>query len=177
MSSNLSPHRGVTSEISDWEVPGYTKSTKLRLNQCLGCLKSLCPLQGKMIFIVLLFCRFIWKWWENFLLLHWRKQTGLCIMLFFFFLATACSMWDLPQPGIKPMPLHWKCGVLTTKLPGNSLYYVLLYLYHWSFHGSSHHHFVHRIFFFFASDYSIIFGKCNSTNNTVILPDALSSRQ
>lgn len=44
MSSNLSPHRGVTSEISDWEVPGYTKSMKLRLNQWLGCLKPLCPL-------------------------------------------------------------------------------------------------------------------------------------
>ena len=34
----------------------------------------------------------------------------------FFLLATQCGMWDLTQPGIKPMaPLQWKFRVLTTR--------------------------------------------------------------
>lgn len=49
MDSNISRHRGVTNEISDWEVPGYTESMQLRLSQWAGCLKSVCPLWGKMI--------------------------------------------------------------------------------------------------------------------------------
>ena len=30
---------------------------------------------------------------------------------------TACGIL-VPQPGLNPFPLHWKCGVLTTGLPG-----------------------------------------------------------
>ena len=50
-------------------------------------------------------------------------QNVLLIPLFFFFLATPPSMWDLLAhwPGIKPSPLHWKHRVLTTGLPGKSL--------------------------------------------------------
>ena len=29
-------------------------------------------------------------------------------------------MWDLPQPGIKPTPLNWEHGVLTSGPSGNS---------------------------------------------------------
>ena len=41
----------------------------------------------------------------------------------------SCSMWDpVPWPGSNPRPLPWKCGVLTTGLPGKSLL-LLLYLF------------------------------------------------
>ena len=32
----------------------------------------------------------------------------------------------VPKPGIKPLPLHWKCRVLTTAPPGNSWFIHLL---------------------------------------------------
>ena len=38
---------------------------------------------------------------------------------FFFFGRAALARGILvPQPGIEPMPLHWKCGVLITGPPG-----------------------------------------------------------
>ena len=38
-----------------------------------------------------------------------------------FILAKPCNLQDLvPEPGIKPAPLHWKCRVLTAGLPGKS---------------------------------------------------------
>ena len=47
------------------------------------------------------------------------------IFLIFIYLAVpsfSCDMWDLvSQPGIKPIPLHWKRGVLATGPPGKSL--------------------------------------------------------
>ena len=44
---------------------------------------------------------------------------------FFFFFnifwlhPTACGI-SVPQPGLKPVPLHWQLRVLTTGLPGKS---------------------------------------------------------
>ena len=43
---------------------------------------------------------------------------------FFFFLVTSCGMQDLPQPEIKPRPLHWEhnlnhpCGMRDLPQPG-----------------------------------------------------------
>ena len=39
---------------------------------------------------------------------------------FFFFFCHTMRHADLPQPGIKPVPLHWEQGVLTTGPPGKS---------------------------------------------------------
>ena len=39
---------------------------------------------------------------------------------------TACGIL-VPQLEIEPVPLHWKCRVLTTGLPGASLCDVFLY--------------------------------------------------
>ena len=36
------------------------------------------------------------------------------------FLAVPCSMQDLSSQEPNPCPLHWKCGILTTGLPGKS---------------------------------------------------------
>ena len=38
---------------------------------------------------------------------------------FFFFFGSGCVAYriSVPQPGIKPVPLWWKCGVLTTGSP------------------------------------------------------------
>ena len=43
--------------------------------------------------------------------------------LFFFFFLPCCTACEIliPQPGIEPMTLQWKHGVLTTGLPGKSL--------------------------------------------------------
>ena len=44
------------------------------------------------------------------------------IIFFFFFpsIWTLCKAWRTPPPGIKPMCLQWKCGVLTAGSPGKS---------------------------------------------------------
>ena len=45
----------------------------------------------------------------------------LFVCLFFNLLATPQSIWDLfSLTGIRPIPLFWKCGVLTTGWPGKS---------------------------------------------------------
>ena len=46
-------------------------------------------------------------------------HTPFCLFLnyFFIFCHAACGIL-LPQPGIKPTPMHLKCTVLTTGLPG-----------------------------------------------------------
>ena len=43
------------------------------------------------------------------------------LTIFFFFLATLCSIWDISSPTRDGIPLQWKRRVLTTGLPGNSL--------------------------------------------------------
>ena len=50
------------------------------------------------------------------LLLHWY-------FFFFFFFRPGSTAYGIliPQPGIKSVPLKWKCKVLTTKPPENSL--------------------------------------------------------
>ena len=45
-------------------------------------------------------------------------------MLFFFFCHTACGIL-IPQPGIKPCPLYWNHGVLTTGPPGKGCDHLL----------------------------------------------------
>ena len=47
-------------------------------------------------------------------------------VLFFFFSPrhTACRIL-VPYPGIEPVPLQWRCGVLTTGPPGKSQEWVL----------------------------------------------------
>ena len=49
------------------------------------------------------------------------KTFCFCFFSFLFFWPrrVACRIL-VPRLGIKPMPLHWKRGVLTTGLPGNS---------------------------------------------------------
>ena len=42
-------------------------------------------------------------------------------VLFFFWPGSTTYRILAPQPGIKSMPLRWKCKALTTKLPENSL--------------------------------------------------------
>ena len=63
-----------------------------------------------------------------------NKQEDMCFyvytVLFFFlllllFIAMACGIL-VSQPGIKPRQQQWKCWVLTTGPPGNSLYLTLL---------------------------------------------------
>ena len=55
----------------------------------------------------------------NFTLKRYIK-TKFCV-LFFFFLAgghlCGCRLL-VPQPGLEPMPLQWKCGILTTDWQG-----------------------------------------------------------
>lgn len=45
-------------------------------------------------------------------------------LLFVFFFPPGCTVWHagswISWPGIKPVLPAWKCGVLTTDLPGNS---------------------------------------------------------
>ena len=38
----------------------------------------------------------------------------------FIFLTTLCSVWNFPGQGLSLNSLQWKCGVLTTGLPGMS---------------------------------------------------------
>ena len=46
------------------------------------------------------------------------------LFLFVFGTVPACGIL-VPQPGIEPGPQQWKCWVLTTGLPGNSLHPIL----------------------------------------------------
>ena len=47
------------------------------------------------------------------------------LLLFDFFLAARHGLRDLgPQPGIKPVLLRWKHGVLTTQTPGTSFFFL-----------------------------------------------------
>ena len=48
---------------------------------------------------------------------------AVCLAGFFWAHHAACGML-VACPGIDPCPLQWKCGVLTTGPPGNSLYAV-----------------------------------------------------
>ena len=55
----------------------------------------------------------------------------LCINYVFFLAGwggrhAACGIL-VPRPGMEPNRLHWKHSVLTTGLPGKSLYYFLMY--------------------------------------------------
>ena len=51
-------------------------------------------------------------------------------LIFFFFLATLSSMWDLsPHRGLNLHPLQWKCGVLTNGLPEKSVYIFSIMIY------------------------------------------------
>ena len=86
-----------------------------------------------------LFPTWSWSWWDNGskaaiaklqILEQMAEVSGEVILthpcllsqfLGFFFLAVPCGIL-VPWPGIEPHPLHWKPGVLTTGLPGNSLY-------------------------------------------------------
>ena len=47
------------------------------------------------------------------------RETARSHLYLFIYLATACEIL-VPQPEIKPMPLQWKHGVLTTGPPGKS---------------------------------------------------------
>ena len=60
-----------------------------------------------------------------------RSQNSWFLFFYFFFglcwvLPAACGIFScgmsdlIPQPGIKPGPMHWECGVLTTGLSGKS---------------------------------------------------------
>ena len=49
----------------------------------------------------------------------WAQSHLQPVLFFFFFCPSACRIL-VPRPGIKPCPLQWKHGVLTTGLPGKS---------------------------------------------------------
>ena len=51
--------------------------------------------------------------------------TKLYFSVFFLPLHVACST-AVPRPRIEPVPLRWQCRVLTTGLPGKSLYFLVL---------------------------------------------------
>ena len=70
------------------------------------------------------------KYWSfSFSISPSNKYSGLIsfifsfIYLFIYFWPHRASQGILvPQPGIKPVtPMNWKCGILTTRLPGKSL--------------------------------------------------------
>lgn len=52
------------------------------------------------------------------------RPTSLCYQLLnSFFWSMLSSLWfSVPRPGIEPRPWRWKSGLLTTQLPGNSLF-------------------------------------------------------
>ena len=50
------------------------------------------------------------------------------IITFFWLYHTACRIL-VPWPGIKPMPLQWKLGILTTEPSGKSPYYYYCYFH------------------------------------------------
>ena len=64
------------------------------------------------------------------------KWQSLSTSPFFFWLYHAACRILVPQPGIEPKPQQWKCQVLTTGLPGNSLlfyFFIFLFLFfNWS---------------------------------------------
>ena len=51
---------------------------------------------------------------------HVMLLAPLTLFLFFFGFFWLFRTWDLPQPGIKPMPLNWEHGVLTSGPSGKS---------------------------------------------------------
>ena len=55
---------------------------------------------------------------------HWLRiselETSMANFFIFYFLAAPCGMWDIPQPGIKPLHAVLKGEVLTTGPPGKS---------------------------------------------------------
>lgn len=51
------------------------------------------------------------------------RPTSLYYQLNSFFLSMLSSLWfSVPRPEIEPRPWQWKSGILTTQLPGNSLF-------------------------------------------------------
>ena len=46
------------------------------------------------------------------------------LTFFFFFFGVAVCRILVPNQGLNPGPLHWKCRILTTGVPGKSLYFL-----------------------------------------------------
>ena len=64
-----------------------------------------------------------YMYWENLL----KKNHDLFI--YFYWLchkAQPCEVRLVPHPGFEPVPLHWKHRVLTTTLPGKSLFILMI---------------------------------------------------
>ena len=49
------------------------------------------------------------------------QDEGLLCFFFFLVLQEACEILVPRTKGTEPVPLQWKCGFLTPRLPGNSL--------------------------------------------------------
>lgn len=62
--------------------------------------------------------KLFWLWPDLAIFIFFNNR--ILIAYRFVFLASLCGTWDLSsQPGIKPIPLQWKCRVLATGPLGN----------------------------------------------------------
>ena len=58
--------------------------------------------------------------WGRTWLNDWKTYVSTVNLFFFFYLAAWHMRSLFPSQGLNLCPLHWKCGVLTTELPGKS---------------------------------------------------------
>ena len=61
--------------------------------------------------------------------LFFKKTIMIYLFIYFYWLrhrAQPCEVRLVPHPGFEPVPLHWKHRVLTTALPGKSLFILMI---------------------------------------------------
>ena len=64
---------------------------------------------------------------------QYTKISFISFFFFFLFLAVPRGLREsqFPNQGSNSCPVQWKCGVLTTGLPGNSLYFCIILTSNW----------------------------------------------